>query len=151
MDNKQQARSRKTTEVQQTLGGSPEGIMVASLEEEVPLMKRWAPVNRQDLQGKEELSLQLRMQKSRGHILPKLREGQGNILCHPVGVYSDSLREMESAGKSPRSLKEGRPQLHSLSPDQPTGSASAIGFLFSQYWKAWRGGRGEGGKTSPSC
>ena len=32
-----------------------------------------------------------------------------------------------------------RAQLHSLCPDQPTGSASAIGFLFSQYWKAWRG------------
>ena len=29
--------------------------MVTSLEEEVPLMKRWAPSNRQDLQGKEEL------------------------------------------------------------------------------------------------
>lgn len=43
------------SEVQKTLGGGPEGIMVTSLEEDVLLMKRWAPANRQDLQGKEEL------------------------------------------------------------------------------------------------
>lgn len=49
--------------------------MVLSLEAEVPLMKRCAPVNRQDLQGKEEPSLQLRMQQSRGHTLPRMREG----------------------------------------------------------------------------